>query len=86
MIPRQIEIVQNSFNLVVPTLESAAMAFYDRLFQLDPSLRRMFHGPQAEHTSKPAPRNRKGDWVLRQRTRDRDPVVELECSRSTRQR
>jgi len=44
MTPRQIELVQNSFNLVVPTLESAAMAFYDRLFQLDPSLRRMFHG------------------------------------------
>jgi hypothetical protein len=40
--------VQNSFHMVTPTLESAAMTFYDRLFELDPSLRRMFHGPQAE--------------------------------------
>jgi hemoglobin-like flavoprotein len=48
MTPRQIELVQSSFNMVVPNLESAAMTFYDRLFQLDPSLRHMFHGPQAE--------------------------------------
>lgn len=45
MTPRQIELVQSSFNLVTPILESATMMFYDRLFQLDPSLRRMFHGP-----------------------------------------
>ncbi len=48
MTPHQVELVQNSFNMVVPNLESAAMTFYDRLFQLDPSLRRMFHGPQQE--------------------------------------
>jgi len=52
MTPRQIELVQNSFNMVVPTLESATMTFYDRLFQLDPSLRRMFHGPQKEQARK----------------------------------
>jgi hemoglobin-like flavoprotein len=52
MTPRHIELVQNSFNMVVPTLESAAMMFYDRLFELDPSLRRMFHGPQAEQARK----------------------------------
>src|SRR5947207_10091885 len=52
MTPRQIELVQSSFNQVVPTLESAAMTFYDRLFQLDPSLRHMFHGAQAEQARK----------------------------------
>jgi len=52
MTPRQIELVQNSFNMVAPTLESAAMTFYDRLFQLDPSLRRIFHGPQQEQARK----------------------------------
>jgi hemoglobin-like flavoprotein len=52
MTPRQIELVQNSFSMVVPTIESAAMMFYDRLFELDPSLRRMFHGPQAEQARK----------------------------------
>ena len=52
MTPRQIELVQNSFSMVVPTIESAAMMFYDRLFELAPSLRRMFHGPQAEQARK----------------------------------
>jgi hemoglobin-like flavoprotein len=52
MTPRQVELVQNSFNMVLPKLESAAMTFYDRLFNLDPSLRRMFHGPQAEQARK----------------------------------
>ena len=52
MTPHQIELVQSSFNLVVPNLESAAMTFYDRLFQLDPSLRHMFRGPQAEQARK----------------------------------
>jgi hemoglobin-like flavoprotein len=51
MTPRQIELVQSSFNMVVPNLESAAMTFYDRL-QLDPSLRHMFHGPQKEQARK----------------------------------
>jgi len=36
MTPHQIELVQRSFNLVKPVLESATMMFYDRLFQLDP--------------------------------------------------
>lgn len=52
MTPRQIELVQSSFNLVIPTLESASMIFYDRLFQLDPSLRRMFRIPQPEQARK----------------------------------
>ena len=49
---RQIELVQSSFNLVIPILESATMIFYDRLFQLDPSLRRMFRTPQPEQARK----------------------------------
>lgn len=39
MTPHQIELVQSSFSLVEPIIEPAAMMFYDRLFQLDPSLR-----------------------------------------------
>ena len=52
MTPRQIELVQSSFNLVIPILDSATMIFYDRLFQLDPSLRRMFRTPQPEQARK----------------------------------
>lgn len=52
MTPHQIELVQSSFSLVEPIIESAAMMFYDRLFQLDPSLRRMFRTPQAEQARK----------------------------------
>ena len=52
MTPRQIELVQSSFDLVTPMLEAATTMFYERLFQLDPSLRRMFHGPQAEQARK----------------------------------
>jgi len=52
MTRHQIELVQSSFNLVVPILEPATMMFYDRLFQLDPSLRPMFRIPQAEQARK----------------------------------
>jgi len=52
MTPRQIELVQSSFNLLIPILESVTMVFYDRLFQLDPSLRRMFRTPQPKQARK----------------------------------
>lgn len=52
MTPRQIELVQNSFKLITPMLESATMLFYDRLFQLDPFLRRMFRVPREEQARK----------------------------------
>ena len=42
MNPEQITLVQNSFNLVEPIAEIAAGLFYNRLFELDPSLRPMF--------------------------------------------
>jgi hemoglobin-like flavoprotein len=46
--PRQVELVQNSLNIIGPNLESVAMTFYDRVFQLDPSFRRMFNGPRED--------------------------------------
>ena len=52
MTPRQVELVQNSFKLITPMLESATMLFYDRLFQLDPSLRPMFRAPRQEQAGK----------------------------------
>jgi hemoglobin-like flavoprotein len=52
MTPRQIELVQNSFKLVTPILGPATMMFYQRLFELDPSLRYMFHGPLEEQARK----------------------------------
>ncbi len=42
MNPEQITLVQNTFNLVEPIAEIAAGLFYNRLFELDPSLRPMF--------------------------------------------
>ena len=44
MTPQQIEIVQQSFRKVAPIAEMAADLFYARLFELDPSLRRLFKG------------------------------------------
>jgi hemoglobin-like flavoprotein len=44
MTPRQIDLVQKSFNDVKPIAATAAELFYKRLFALDPSLRPMFKG------------------------------------------
>jgi hemoglobin-like flavoprotein len=44
MTPDQIRLVQASFRHVVPIRETAARLFYERLFALDPSLRRLFAG------------------------------------------
>ena len=44
MTPRQIDLVQKSFNDVKPIAATAADLFYKRLFALDPSLRPMFKG------------------------------------------
>jgi hemoglobin-like flavoprotein len=40
---RQIELVQQSFRLIQPIIDDLAISFYKRLFEIDPSLRRMFH-------------------------------------------
>jgi hemoglobin-like flavoprotein len=39
---RQIELVQQSFRLIQPIIDDAAILFYDRLFEIDPSLQPMF--------------------------------------------
>ena len=42
--PDQKILVQESFALVEPIAETAAELFYNRLFEIDPALRPMFHG------------------------------------------
>lgn len=49
---KQIELVQSSFAEVLPIAETAAALFYDRLFELDPSLRAMFRGDMKEQGKK----------------------------------
>ena len=44
MTPQQIALVQDSFRKVVPIADTAATMFYARLFELDPSLRKLFKG------------------------------------------
>jgi nitric oxide dioxygenase len=44
MDPRQIVLVQESFEHVLPIADTAAGIFYARLFSLDPSLRALFPG------------------------------------------
>src|SRR5215468_10268874 len=52
MMPSQIELVQSSFQLIKQDAESAMMLFYDRMFQLDPSLRYMFRNTREEQAHK----------------------------------
>jgi hemoglobin-like flavoprotein len=48
MTPTQIKLVQDSFLLVLPIEDTAADLFYQRLFELDPSLRPLFKGDLAQ--------------------------------------
>jgi hemoglobin-like flavoprotein len=41
--PEQKVLVQQTFELVVPIADQAGAMLYDRLFELDPSLRALFH-------------------------------------------
>ena len=43
MTTRQIDLVQQSFRLIEPIIDDAAILFYERLFEIDPSLQQMFH-------------------------------------------
>lgn len=52
MTPETIKHVQDSFALVAPVADEAAAAFYQRLFELDPSLRPMFKGSIEEQGRK----------------------------------
>ena len=42
MTPQQKDLVQSSFEKVLPISEQAAALFYSRLFEVDPSLRPLF--------------------------------------------
>lgn len=50
--PEQKNLVQQSFALVAPIADQAGPMFYDRLFQLDPSLRLLFRGDMQEQSRK----------------------------------
>ncbi|HRQ40172.1 MAG TPA: globin family protein [Chloroflexota bacterium] len=52
MNPKQIDLVQESFALVLPIADEAAAIFYERLFLLDPALRPLFRGDIAEQGKK----------------------------------
>jgi len=48
----QKRLVQESFATIAPIADDAAVLFYRRLFELDPSLRPMFRGDMAEQRKK----------------------------------
>jgi len=52
MTPRQVTLVQGSWNDLLAVAETAAQLFYLRLFALDPSLRPMFKGEAREQGRK----------------------------------
>jgi len=46
--PDQVKLVQESFAKVAPIADQAAEIFYDRLFEVAPAVRSLFHGDMAE--------------------------------------
>jgi len=46
--PRQKQLVQETFATIAPIADDAAALFYRRLFEIDPSLRRMFKDDMTE--------------------------------------
>lgn len=52
MTPDQVALVQESFAKVAPISEQAAVLFYDRLFEIAPQVKPMFHGDMAEQRRK----------------------------------
>jgi hemoglobin-like flavoprotein len=52
MTPGQIKLVQDSFAKVAPISEAAAVLFYDRLFEIAPSVRALFPDDLAEQRKK----------------------------------
>src|SRR6187401_1509517 len=48
----QKDLVQNSFKSIATIADDAAILFYQKLFELDPSLRSMFRGDMAEQRKK----------------------------------
>lgn len=52
MTPHQIQLVQTTFKDVAQIKDQAAALFYDRLFELDPSLKRLFRNDMQEQGRK----------------------------------
>jgi len=52
MTPDQVKLVQQSFSKVVPISDQAAVIFYDRLFEIAPSVKPMFTGDMAVQRGK----------------------------------
>jgi hemoglobin-like flavoprotein len=52
MTPDQVKLVQQSFAKVAPISETAAVLFYDRLFEIAPKVRAMFPTDMAEQRRK----------------------------------
>lgn len=52
MNPQQIDLVQQTFALAAPQAKVIANLFYQRLFELDPALRRLFRGDMSEQGDK----------------------------------
>ena len=50
--PTQKRLVQDTFASIAPIADDAAALFYRRLFEIDPSLERMFRGDMAEQRKK----------------------------------
>jgi len=48
----QVSLIQNSFKQVVPIADAAAKIFYDKLFEYDPKLQRMFKNSMGEQGKK----------------------------------
>jgi hemoglobin-like flavoprotein len=52
MTPDQVNLVQQSFSKVVPIADQAAVIFYDRLFEVAPSVKTMFPADMTEQRRK----------------------------------
>jgi hemoglobin-like flavoprotein len=52
MTPDQVQLVQQSFTKVAPISETAAVLFYDRLFEIAPSVKSMFPADMTEQRKK----------------------------------
>lgn len=52
MTPRQVELVQTTWEKCVPIADQAAVLFYGKLFELDPSLKPMFKSDIKEQGKK----------------------------------
>lgn len=52
MTPEQVKLVQDSFSKVVPIADQAAVIFYDRLFEVAPSVKAMFPADMTEQRKK----------------------------------